>query len=152
MSNTGQDAAKTATTTTPRRKRKERQRRGAAEKCREAVIITDRRFQDNITALKGAAASRCKHPKLAARRAAAYEKSLMSTMLAAGASDTVSQTRREGNTSQIRKSHRLLSRSVYSKLLLMLTASPAECSAALLIGWSGLGGHAPRGFNQAAGM
>lgn len=47
------------------------------------MIVTDRRFQDNITALKGVAASHCKHPKLAARRAATYEKSLMWMMLVA---------------------------------------------------------------------
>lgn len=62
---------------------KKEKREAAAENCREAVIVADRRFQDNITALKGVAASRCKHPKLAARRAAAYEKSLMWMMLAA---------------------------------------------------------------------
>lgn len=80
------------------------------------MIITDRRFQDNITALKGTTASCCKHPKLAARHAAVYEKSLMSVMLAAHGSDTLSQTRRDGNRSL--KSHRLVSRHTDSDLRL----------------------------------
>lgn len=70
--------------TTARRgkdREKKDKRDAAVENCREAVIVTDRGFQNNITALKGA--SRCKHPKLAARRAVAYEKSLMWMMLAA---------------------------------------------------------------------
>lgn len=81
--NTGQDTTKNSHA--PDR---EKQQRTRNERSREAVSLTDRRFQDNnTTALKGATASRCKHPKLAARRAAAYEESLMSAMAAADASD-----------------------------------------------------------------
>lgn len=118
--------------------------RGAAENSREAVIITDRRFQDNITALMGAAASCCKHPKLAA----ALEKSLMSMMLAADASDSKSQTSRgKQKPEPCGCFHTHKFRSVYDKLLLILTVRPAKTSAFLPIGWSGRG-HAPRGSNK----
>lgn len=77
--------------TTEKRERTRNQRSG-----KTAGKLRHTHFQDNNrTALKGTTALWRKHPKLAARRAAADEKRLMATMLAARASERHPMTDKE---------------------------------------------------------